>query len=439
MRPTVLALPLAVYLAAALTASPQPPKGDEPAAKAPAPAANRDDLPKTPPGFVRFRVQEIERGLKVCYATVVADVNDDGKPDIVVVDTDQVVWFENPTWKRRMIIGPRQTKTDNVCIAPADIDGDGKVDFAIGADWGPLTKTREGGTLQWVKRGASLDEPWVVHPIGEEPSIHRMRFVDLDGGGKPRLVAVPLMGRDSTHRLNWTDGRGVRVAAYAIPKDPVRGPWVPEILDESLHVVHNFSPVPAALGRQGSDLLLASYEGVSLIAPDMRGTWSARRVAEGDQSNSQGSRGASEVRAGRLKGGQRFIATIEPWHGGRVVAYTPPDDPTRVWNRHTIDSRLRGGHAMACADMDGDGSDDIVVGVRDNPKPLDSFTDRCGVRLYRCTDGLGARWDERVVIDPDGVTVEDLAVADLDADGRPDIVAVGRYVGNVRVYWNIGK
>ena len=78
-----------------------------------------------------------------------------------------------------------------------------------------------------------------------------MRFVDFDGTGKKRLVTAPLMGRESTYRLNWTDGRGVRISAYAIPRDPVRGPWVPEVLDESLHVVHNVSPVTASFGRQG--------------------------------------------------------------------------------------------------------------------------------------------------------------------------------------------
>ena len=51
-----------------------------------------------------FRVQEIERSLGVGYAVLIVDVNGDGKKDIVVVDKTRVVWYENPTWKRRTMI-----------------------------------------------------------------------------------------------------------------------------------------------------------------------------------------------------------------------------------------------------------------------------------------------------------------------------------------------
>ena len=43
---------------------------------------------------------------------------------------------------------------------------------------------------------------------------------------------------------------------------------------------------------------------------------------------------------------------------------------------------------------------------------------------------------ERTDIDGGGVAVEDLAIADLNGDGKPDIVAVGRQTKNVRIYWN---
>jgi aldos-2-ulose dehydratase/isomerase family protein/VCBS repeat protein len=378
-----------------------------------------------------FGVQEIEKGLGVGYAVLLVDVNNDGKPDIVVVDQRRVVWYENPTWKRRTIT-EGQTKPDNVCIAAYDIDGDGKVDFALGAGWGNLT-SKVGGPLYWLQRGKTLEEPWKVHPISEgEPSVHRMRWADLHGTGKPELVVMPLLGRNSTPKQNWMDGSPVRILAFKIPKDPVRDRWVPEVIDESLHVVHNFWPIPAASGK-GSDLLTASYEGVNRFR-FAGGKWTKTKLGTGNQDKPQSNRGASEIKQGKLKNGRPYIATIEPWHGFQVVVYTPPDDPAKkLWDRHVVDERLKWGHAVWCADLDGDGDDELVIGVRDDlsAKP----GERRGVRIYKATDDKGTKW-QRKLIDEGGVAVEDLAVADLDGDGRPDIVAVGRQTHNVRIYWN---
>src|SRR5262249_21952870 len=132
-------------------------------------------------------------------------------------------------------------KPDNVCIAAYDIDGDGQTDLALGADWKPFN-TKDGGTIQWLKRGKTLDDPWTVFPIATEPTVHRMRFVDLEGNGKPALIVAPLMGRNSTQKNNWIDGSPVRILAFRIPNDPTKDRWVPKVIAENLHVVHNISP-----------------------------------------------------------------------------------------------------------------------------------------------------------------------------------------------------
>ncbi len=386
--------------------------------------------------FPSFRMQELETGLGVGYAVLLVDVNGDGKKDIVVVDTTRVLWFENPSWKKHVII-EGGTRPDNVCIAAHDIDGDGQIDFALGADWKPFNTT-SGGTLQWLKRGKSPDEPWSIYPIDSEPTVHRIRFTDLDGSGKPALVSVPLMGRGATAKGNWLDGAPVRITAYRIPKDPTRDRWEPTVLDESLHVCHNFCPAPELTRRAGgNNVLVASYEGVSLLSLDGQDRWSRRHLGTGNQENPKGKRGSSEIKIGRLKSGKRVIATIEPWHGDQVVVYTEPAENGKLWDRHVIDDQLRWGHAVSFADLDGDGGDELIIGVRDDPGKGDKVTDRRGVRVYRALDPLGARW-AREIVESGGVAVEDLAAADLNGDGRIDLVAVGRQTHNVRVYWNEG-
>jgi hypothetical protein len=243
------------------------------------------------------------------------------------------------------------------------------------------------------------------------------------------------MGKESTKEKNWMDGSPVQVLAFQIPKDPTNDRWMPEVLNQDLHVVHNFFPVPA-FGQKKQSLLIASYEGVSLIEETNERKWTRRLVGQGNQADPKSNRGASEVKQGKLRNGKHFIATIEPWHGNEVVVYTEPDDPKKLWERHLIDDKLKWGHAVWCADLDGDGNDEIIVAVRDNLS--DKVGEKCGVRIYKALDEKGTKW-QRHWIDEGGVAVEDLAAADLDGDGLIDIVAVGRATHNVRIYWNKGK
>src|SRR3954452_13948071 len=156
-----------------------------------------------------FKVDEIDKSLSIGYAVSLVDINGDEKLDIVVVDKDRVIWFENPSWKMRTVMSG-QKALDNVCLDAYDIDGDGQLDLALGAGWKP-GNTKTPSTLQWYRRGMSLDEPWQEHKINyDEPTLHRMRWADLDGSGKKVLITVPLTGPGSTNAKNWSES-GVRM------------------------------------------------------------------------------------------------------------------------------------------------------------------------------------------------------------------------------------
>lgn len=394
--------------------------------------------------FPAFRMEQIDRTLKIGYGVLLVDLNGDSKPDIVVADKDRVIWFENPTWQMHTILAG-QTLPDNVCLDAIDIDGDNKPDLVLGAGWKGYD-TKSEGTVQWLGRGKDVNEPWTLHPIGREVDIHRIHVADVEGSGKPRIIVAPLLGKGASAANNWTDA-SPRLLEFAVPKDPINGPWEGKLITDQLHVMHNFTPVHWP-GEKEISLLVASYEGVHRFTRKPDGSWAGTLVCAGDQSKPQESRGCSEVKLGHGPGGQPLIATIEPWHGNQVVVYTPPAarDPAApagkpaLWDRHVLDDTLKGGHGIWCADLDGDGVDEIIACSRE---PLDANTGP-GINIYRLaptTPGDAAGKWEKHVLDNKGVAAEDMAAMDLNGDGRVDIVAVGRATHNVRIYWNeeVGK
>jgi hypothetical protein len=377
-------------------------------------------------GEFDYREQELKTKLTVGYAVRLIDMNADKRLDICIVDSERILWLENPNWDEHLMIGPGQTKKDNVCFAPADIDGDGRLDFAVGADWNP-SNTKSGGTIQWIRQPGRAGEKWMVFPIGEEPTMHRMQFADFDGDGKPELIAAPLMGRGTT-KPDFAEA-GCRLLSFKIPADPVKGPWTPEVIDDSLHVSHNIWPTDFN-GDARLDLLVVSFEGVFLLERSSDGKWSKSKLGSGEQKTTP-NKGASEIKHGKFEKGD-YIATIEPWHGSEVVVYTRPEKGP-LWDRHVLDDDLSWGHAVWCVNLDDDADQELVIGVRDNK----SDASKCGVRVYDPQEG-GKSW-KRTLVDPGGVAVEDLQAGDLNGDGKADIVAVGRATHNVKIYWNGAK
>ena len=365
--------------------------------------------------FPSFRTMMIDPDVgKVCYAVTLADVDGDNDQDIVALTENRVVWYEQPTWIAHEILKD-QTPPDNVCIAAHDIDGDGKVDFAIGAGW---TKT---GTLHWIHRTSDENALWQVAAIGEETNVHRMRWADVLGKGTPQLVISP---------LNASQGNGVRLLAYEIPANPATERWPGTVLNGDLNRLHNHWHVDLDNDKT-MDTITASREGVSLVRRS-KSDWEMVRLGEGVTGHADPNlNGAGEVKIGRLKNGRRFLTSVEPMHGDHLTVYLEPEKAGASWDRHVIDQGFRRGHALWTADFNGDGSDDIAFGHSDTPEKF-------GVSVYSCTSHDGIQWT-RHVLDAGGMATEDLIVGDLNGDGRPDIVAGGRGTHNVKLYMNEAK
>lgn len=359
---------------------------------------------------VTFDIRTIDPNLgKVCYAIITADVNNDARPDIVALSENRVVWYEAPAWTPHVILQD-QLPLDHVTIAANDIDHDGLVDFAIGAGW---TKT---GTLHWIRRKQDQNGLWDVFAVGEETSVHRIRWADVLGKGSPQLVVSP---------LNASTGSGVRLLTFEIPESPTTQRWPATVLNADLNRMHNHWHLD--FDANGTiDTLAASREGVSLIRKDGDG-WSSLLLSKGKAGESDPNlNGAGEVKSGKLLNGRRFLATVEPMHGDSLVVYLEPHQPTETWERVVIHDGFKRGHAVWTADFDGDGSDEIAFGHSDTPEKF-------GVMVFWSSGENPANWAKQT-LDEGEMATEDLTVTDLTGDGIPDIVAGGRSTHNVRLY-----
>jgi hypothetical protein len=382
-------------------------------------------LPAAGPATPKFRAVDVDTQIQIGYGVTVADVNGDKKPDILLADKSQIVWYENPGWEKH-VIAEKLTPQDNVCIAAADIDGDGKCEIAVGAGWNP-SDTTNSGALFYLMPPADRTQKWSPVKLPHEPTVHRIRWVK-SMNEKFELVSIPLHGRGNNPTTG--EGAGVKVLALKMPANP-RDPWTTELLDETLHKTHNFDVNSMTTGP-ANELVIASKEGVFVLHRDGPKPWKL-------QFSGSERGGAGEVRQGRLPRGEIFFATVEPMHGTNLVVYLPPKglalidiDKKRVaYTNLVLDSSLVDGHALACGDLAGSGSDQIVVGWRAMNKP----GVRVGIKLFMAQDKEGTKWTSTLV-DDNTMACEDLCLADLDADGRLDIIAAGRATKNVKIYFN---
>lgn len=365
----------------------------------------------------KFEAQTIDDKVAIGYATAIADVDGDGKPDIVLVDKKQYAWFHNPDWKKH-IICENVTKQDNVCIAARDIDGDGKAEIAIGAEWNP-GDTVNSGSVHYLIPPADRTQKWEVVNLHHEPTVHRMKWVQ-GADKKFMLVVAPLHGRGNKN----AEGDGVKFLAYHMPANP-KDEWKTEVLEDTLHITHNFDVVNWS-DAPGEEIILGGKENIFLIERGGHGWNKTALISAGEQ----GFKGCGEVRLGKLPGGGKFIATVEPFHGDKVCTYTAPAAGEKFWKRVEIDGAIKEGHAVGCADFAGVGYDQVALGWR-----TPNGAKKVGINLYVPPAQPGGDW-KKFPIDEDKMACEDLAVGDLNGDGRPDIVASGRATKNLVIYWN---
>src|SRR5260370_41250411 len=113
--------------------------------------------PPPPPAGAQFTEHTIASDLKGGYQVVIADLNKDGKPDIIALASgmSELIWFENPTWKRHVLA---TGMSHMIKLAAWDTDGDGIPEIAIAHEFANQAKNSI-GILSMLQHGRHPLQP----------------------------------------------------------------------------------------------------------------------------------------------------------------------------------------------------------------------------------------------------------------------------------------
>ena len=326
--------------------------------------------------FQRHVIRQNQHGWFERHAT--GDINGDGRPDVAIVDNlkGRLFWFANPDrpadshWKQYVIT----TKCPNAYdVVLSDLDGDGDLDAAASGF--------SSGLITWYENPGQdgLDGEWTRRLIDEEmPEARTIAAGDFNGDGKIDLLATAV-GKGNLPPD--AQDHGSQVVWYENPGQPASQHWKKHNIDNrSRAPVHGH---PVDLDGDGDlDVVMAH--------------------------------------------GMR--TTVDPKvERHEVVWYENVGQPKsgRSWKRHLV-GRLPFAFEAIAEDLDSDGDLDVIATAWANTprlsgqRPTKSGGDR--VVWFENRGSVGDQWAIHN-LQESFPQANQVIAADLNGDGKPDIVA----------------
>jgi len=375
-------------------------------------------------GPVRFSAHVIESKMPGGYSVIVADINHDGRPDVLGMTSQitELAWYENPTWERHVMV---KDMKGLVNMAAADVDGDGIPELAIQNEFS-MVAAKSPGLVWLLHHQGDPREPWKPMKIDQLITSHHVAWADIDGDGRKELINAPLIGPKGL--APRYDQDVVPLVYYRVPAN-LDGTWQRAVIDDQLHGVLHRARVVKWIPGKRDQILTAGFDGIILHQATGTGDhirWENKLLSKGHEEEAPRA-GTSDVALGHV-GKKRLMVSVEPWHGNEVVVYT--EDQSQHWRRQVIFSELTEGHEICVGDFNGDGRDDIVAGDRAKGQISSAH-------VFYSQNDQGTSWSHEI-LDPMGMSASGCQVTDINGDGRPDIVLIGGATHNLKWYENLG-
>ncbi len=354
-------------------------------------------------GGLQFRTQRLV--LDNNEGCAVADVNRDGQPDVIAGRS----WYEGPEFRQHPL---REVKAfgkdylENNGDHVLDIDGDGWIDVVSGS-----FMPRE---IYWYRNpgseGLKQNRIWSRHLLAKAGTNNEITFLrDLDGDQKPEWVVdswnaqADLMawrfqeGEDGTPQLAaWVIGRGAN--GHGMGFGDVNG----DGRDDILFAQGWYECPPADAPADTLWKLHSDWQWVGASCPVLV------RDLNGDGR-------ADIIRGNGHDYGIYWLEQLEPVDG------------KTSWREHLIDKSYSQPHALAWADLDGDGAGELITGKRVRAHSGgDPGAAEMPCLYYYQWDQAKSRFHRFTIEEGHVGTGLQIRVADLNGDGRPDIITPGK-------------
>jgi hypothetical protein len=375
-------------------------------------------------------------GAYEAISVAVADVNGDGKPDLLVANECTSLSFPNNNCEGDGEVGVLLGNGDGTfqaavsyssggqnaySVAVADVNGDGKPDLVVATECYNSSNCSNGGVDVLLGNGDGTFQAAVSYSSGGYFSSYSVAVADVNGDGKPDLVvanecyssdcpgaggvSVLLGNGDGTFQGAVSYNSGGEYA-YSVAVADVNGDGKPDL------VVTNYNAVIGNYYDGGVGVLLGNGDGTfqpaamygsdgeyafSVAVADVNGDGKPDLVVATECYNSSNcSNGGVDVLLGNGDGTFRGA----PIHGsGGYEAYS-----------------------VAVADVNGDGKPDLLV-ANYCASSSNCSNGEVGVLLG---NGNGA-FQPAVSYNSGGEYAYSIAVADVNGDGKPDLLVANFY------------